>query len=481
MKRRILCVGLAAAAAFAFTACAADGDGGDTTVTTTFPTVEINTETLSPEEQAIVDAVVDSLPDMELENKVVKWLAHYDMNPNTASGTSRSIPLEMFAAKYGGSVEYYPTTWDSRYNDLSTMVIGGEGIDIFPNEDVGNLPGRIVSEMFQSVDPYIDLNHPLWQHVKTGMDLYKFGEKHYAFVTDLTATYVVFYNRETIENNGLEDPYDLWKSGGNDKWNWDVFRDMLLDFCDESLDQWGIDGYWNEQALLFSAGVPLTGIGADGKLVCNINDSTIEKAMTWQRGLFTDGLVFPREQFSYQERPSFMVDGRQLFYIIGSWAANGRPETWRFTIDPDDIMIAPVPSPAGSTQYQAVRTEGFTLCVGAGNPEGAARLAECYILSTLNESAQEIADRKKREEDGWRDELIEANREINELARLHPVLDISAGISIDYDSITTNGGDETGVRAPLNKGTEWSQIRSESADALFRLLADVQAKLDKLS
>jgi hypothetical protein len=104
MHRRVISAGLAAFMAISLAAC--DGGGGDgTTVTTTWPTVEINTETLSPEEQAIVDAVADALPDMELDNKVVKWLSHYDINPSTASGTSRSIPLEMFAAKYGGSVE----------------------------------------------------------------------------------------------------------------------------------------------------------------------------------------------------------------------------------------------------------------------------------------------------------------------------------------------------------------------------------------
>jgi hypothetical protein len=278
----------------------------------------------------------------------------------------------------------------------------------------------------------------------------------------------------------LDDPYELWKSGGNEEWNWDVFKDMLLEFVDEDSDRWGLDGYWSEQALLFSAGVPFTGIDGNGKLVCNINDPTIEKAMNWQRGLFQDRLVFPREQFDYTEQPAFMVDGRQLFYIIGSWAANGKPETWRFTIEPDDIMMVPVPSPAGSVEYQTARTEGFALCVGAGNPDGAARLAECYILSTMNDDAQTLADKKKREEDSWRDELITVNREINELARLYPVVDLSPGVSVDYDSITTNGGDETGIRAPLNRGTEWSQIREEYSDALFRLLSDVQSKLDQL-
>ena len=74
--------------------------------------------------------------------------------------------------------------------------------------------------MFQPVDDYIDLDSDIWSKTKTAMELMNFGVKHYEFVTDVTAEQVVIYNTQTIEENGFDDPWELYKEG---KWNWDTF------------------------------------------------------------------------------------------------------------------------------------------------------------------------------------------------------------------------------------------------------------------
>ena len=77
------------------TACGESGGtstdtSADTTVTTTTAaTVELNTATLAEEDAATLEEVADKeLRDVELENKTIKWLAHYDINPSTAKGDS---------------------------------------------------------------------------------------------------------------------------------------------------------------------------------------------------------------------------------------------------------------------------------------------------------------------------------------------------------------------------------------------------------
>ncbi len=127
----------------ALTACNDDSSSEDDTpsdettttaavATTTAKTVEVNTETLKAEEEVVLDNVAAQLPEVVLENGEVKWLAHYDLNPSAEIGASKSVQLELFEKKYGGSIKYYPTTWDTRYNDLSTYILGGEGVDIVP-------------------------------------------------------------------------------------------------------------------------------------------------------------------------------------------------------------------------------------------------------------------------------------------------------------------------------------------------------------
>ncbi|MGN0587113.1 MAG: ABC transporter substrate-binding protein [Oscillospiraceae bacterium] len=461
------------------TACGGSENGGDTSAettttaaTTTAKTVAINTETLKAEEEDILADVMSDLQDVELENKTVKWLAHYDINPSS-NGASKSVGLEMFEKKYGGTIEWVPTTWNTRFDDLSTKVLGGDGVDIFPGDDVANFPKGIVSGMFQPIDDYIDINSAVWQNTKTAMELVSFGGKHFEFVTDVQAETLVIYNKATIEANGLDDPWDLYEKG---EWNWDTFKQMLLDFVDEDSDQWGLDGYWNEKALLLSAGVPFVGTNDEGGLVCNVNDATIESAMNFQYDLFNNGLILPMEQFNWQEQPQMMGEGRQLFYIVGSYAVSSDPETWSTGIDPEDLGLVPVPSPAGSDPYQTAKLIGYALCKGSANPQGAALFSECTLLGTMDERAAAISDRKALDDYQWSQEILDHNKEINELARKYPVIDLATGCSADIASLTTDGGSQIGLRAAFH-GIDWATNRETIADTIIMLVDEVDQDL----
>jgi ABC-type glycerol-3-phosphate transport system substrate-binding protein len=326
--------------------------------------------------------------------------------------------------------------------------------------------------MFQSVDEYIDLNSDIWQNVSSAMDLLNFGGKHYEFITSITAEQVCIYNKATIEANGLDDPWELYEAG---EWNWDTFKSMLLDFVDEDLDQYGLDNWYNEKALLLSAGVPFVST-SDGHLVCNVNDATIEKAMNFQYELYNNGLVLPLEQFSWSIQPQKMGEGGELFWLNGSWGIQGDPTTWTIQVDPEDIGIAPVPSPAGSDPYQAATLGGYALCKGAANPEGAALFAECNIVANNDEGAIAISNRKAKDDSQWTDEIIERINAINELAREYPVIDLATGCSSDIASLTTDGGSEIGLRAALH-GVDWSTNRESIGDTLVMLVEEADEQL----
>lgn len=467
--------------AVSMTACGETENSGspdDTTsaqTTTTAATTEINTATLAEEDQNTLNSAADEyLKDVELENKTIKWIAHYDINPTT-SGNSESVPLNLFKSKYGGEVQWYPTTWDTRYTDLSTYVLGGEGIDFFPN-DTAALPKGVISGMFQPIDDYIDTSDPLWTDMKAAMDIYSFNGKHYAIATNVTAEQVVIYNKQTIEEQGFDDPWELYQEGN---WNWDTFENMLVEFCDPDADQWGLDGYWYQKALYISAGVPGVGTTDDGSLVSNLSNATLEKAMNFGYDLYTKGLIMDRSLFDWSEQPQFMGEGRQLFYIIGSWAVAAAPSTWTCGISPENVGFAPVPSPAGSDPYQSATIDSWVLCKGAGNPEGVALFADCTRLANTNDEAIAISDQKMKDDYQWSDELIAINKEINLLAQQYPVVDLATGVSTDVASLTTDGGDTVGLRAAF-AGVEWATNRDEISEVVATLVEEADAQLKAL-
>ncbi len=487
--KKILAGIMALAMTAGFAACGGDdgqgtGDGGNgggggeaevtttsETVTTTAATVAVNEAGLESDEESVIENAMSQLQDVTLENNEIKWLAHYDINPS-GNGASKSVALEMFERKYGGSVKFYQTTWENRFNDLSTYVLGGEGIDFFPGDDVYNYPKGIISGMFQPVDEYIDINSAIWQNTANAMDIFNFGGKHFQFVTGVEAEEIVIYNKATIEANGFDDPWEMYKEG---TWNWDSFKKMLQDFVDEENDQWGLDGYWSENALLCSGGVP-TVSSVDGQLVCNLNDPGMEKEMNFQYDLFTDGLIFPREQFSWQEQPQMIGEGRQLFYIIGPYAIRSDPATWSTKLDPANLGIAPVPSPADSDPYQVAKINGFALCKGATNPQGVALYAECNIVGAADEGAEAISRRKALDDYQWSEAIYDQLKEIHEIANQYPVYDLASGCSTDIASYTTQGGDDVGVRAAMH-GTDWASTRESIADTIIMLVDEVNTEL----
>ncbi len=187
-----------------FTACSSDegiASEAEVTTATTAP------KQLSEEEQAAVQEV--EITDEKLENGTVKWLATYDINPD--KGKPKLFALELFETKYGGKIEYIPTTWENRYNDLSTMVLGGSAPDLFPAQEFDTFPSKVVDGMFQPFDDYLDFNdESLWTEGALKLaNAHVMGGKHYVAPVNTDSKCLMIYNKKTMEENGLIDPAEL--------------------------------------------------------------------------------------------------------------------------------------------------------------------------------------------------------------------------------------------------------------------------------
>jgi hypothetical protein len=443
------------------------------TVTTTVATVEINTSTFAQNEQEAIAAALPNLPDIELEDKEIKWLAHYDPFHANEAGQPKSIGLELFEQKYGGEITVYTTTWNWRFDDLSTYVLGGEGVDFFAGDDEASYPKGVVNGMFQPVNDYINIDDPIWDASRSGMEASKFGDKYYALVNSVNSRFVLAYSINTIEENGLEDPYEQWQNG---EWNWDTFKASLLDFCDAENEMYGLDGWYFERGLFCTTGVPMVS-NVDGQLVCNINTPEVEKVMNFGYDLWQNGLVLDKSLFKYTESPQYMGEGKELFYVVGYYSFTQSPEVWPTKIPPEDLRIVPVPCPAGQeTQYTTTRLDGYSLLKGASNPEGVVALTYCDIIGIADENLQAVAKRQRVTDYQLTDIVMDANDAINEIARANPVIEYAAGVSDDVMQLTTDGGETVGIRASFH-GTEWATTREATADAVIMLVDEVNTAL----
>ena len=444
-----------------------------TAATTTAATVEVNTITMSTEQMEAVNSASAQLRDIELENKEIKWLCHWDLNPDS-TGKSIPVPLSMFQEKYDGKIKWYQTTWENRYSDLSTYVLGGEGIDFF-QRDESSLPKCIVSGMFEPIDEYIDIDSPLYDDVRAAMDIYSFKGKHYAFVNGVTADAAVIYSAKTIEENGLDDPWELYQDG---EWNWDTFSGMLEEFCDADNELYGLDGWWSERPLYLSAGVPAIS-SVDGKMSVNLKDPTLEKAQNWLYSLYQKGLVMDKSLFDWSTKVQFMGEGKELFFICGTWTLMADPETWECGIAPEDARWVPIPCPADADEIFAPAVAGgYCLCKGAANPLGVALYVECELASANDEGTKAVNLQKQRDDFQWNDTMIEQLEVIDQNAREHPVMELADGVSSDLSSILTYA-DTQGLKAAMH-GTDWPTTRDTVYDVTVELVDEFNSQLEAI-
>lgn len=443
------------------TACGG-GDGGEeiTTTTTTQATVEINTAELSEEDAQKVADVADLLTG-ELENKTIKWFSFYDPFHASTSGNTKALSLELFEEKYDGEIEYIQTTWNNRFNDLSTKVVSGDGIDFIAGGDLDSFPKGVTNGMFQPVDQYIDYDSELWSNVKDLNDYFELNGKHYLLATAATAGPVVYYNRQTIENFGFDDPADLLEKG---EWTWDTFKQMLLDYCDVDSECYGLDGWFNEQPLMLTCGVPSVEL-KDGKLVHNFFDPNLERSMNFMKSLSDNGLTLDKNIFAWQTHIEFIGEGKELFYISGLYEIGSAPEIWTKTFgEPEDVMFVPLPKdPEADKYYLPAGLEGYMMCKGAQNPEGVIKFMECILAANTDERTKQIARDKNVNDYGWTDEMLEMQDKITEMTAENPVYDIHAGCPTDMYNLIDSG--ETGIRAAFY-GLDWPTVRDTLVDAV---------------
>ncbi|MGN1136044.1 MAG: carbohydrate ABC transporter substrate-binding protein [Oscillospiraceae bacterium] len=471
LKKAAASVAAVVFAASALTACGEeDSEHGylmAESETTPPVTVAINTETLAPEQEEQVADLADTLTDMELENKTIKWMSFYDPWHPTGQGNSKPVSVELFEKKYGGVIEYYPTTWANQYSDLSTYVLSGEGIDFFPASEA--VPKCVISGMTQSYDEYVNWESPLWDSVRDLNDKFAVGGEHYLMACQATEGYVVYYNRQTIEENGFEDPKTLYENG---EWTMEKFKDMLTDFVDNDNGMYGLDGWFNCTPLYLASGVPTISL-ENGKIVSNLGNSDLERAMTFQYELNRNGLILDKALFNWSPQIQFMGEGKELFYIGGLYEIEQSPDIWTLNFGAaEDVFFVPIPRDEQADKYYYnAEIDCYNLCVGAGNPEGVARLMECIIASYSDENAQAISDQKHIDDFGWTDEMIEMRNEVRRLTKENPVRDIYGGLPNDISTIISDA-----ISQPLN-GTDWYSVRESITDAVDAGIEEANAKI----
>lgn len=352
---KILAGILAAVSASAFSAC---GDNGSTPAGTSETTTTTTAKTEWTGDSIEVTVDEDAInTDVDISGKTLKWLGFYDLNP-TNDANERSVEVAIFEDTYGAKIEWMSTNVTSQFDDLANAIIGGTPPDIFIYSD-RTFPYDISQGRFQSVDPIIDWEDPMWASMKDTADKFTWNGEHYLapLCYGFNDYVLLMYNRTRVQEEGLDDPIELYEAGN---WDWNAFTDVMKTYVEQGSDRYGICGYW-EDSFTYTSGDTL--VTYDGsKFSNNLYSGKIERAM----GVLEDIRANDLTKKGWFERDVFDNGGETLFYGMGTWAYNAVAKAY-----PDDVIqIVPFPrDPDQDEDYIAKRIVAYMWVKGSENDD----------------------------------------------------------------------------------------------------------------
>lgn len=333
-------------------------------------------------QQEVTNAVTEPVEEDEtfdISGQTVTWLADYDLNPS--ENGERSVAVALFEDVYGAKINFVRTTAENKYEKLSEMIAGGEEVDMFPYDETA-FPNGVTKHWYQPLDDYFDIigvNDGLWDDMAGVIDAFQYDGQHYVMPYDISNPVVITYSRKLMEQEGLDDPYELYQQG---KWNWDTMMSLMRKFVDNhtGITKYGINGSFG-QALIASSGSTVVNY-SDGKFSNNIKDKELEKAGKFMQDLAKMNLV----DNSYVGH--FPKDNSTLFFAMGSWALGESN-----ALNPEnDLMIVPFPkSPDADDNYISCDFNARMLLRNSTKGEAVATYIKCERIAATQEEYKSAA------------------------------------------------------------------------------------------
>ena len=405
-KKITSCI-LLAAMMTAITACDSEDPigSGNASAPTNGPSATTSATTVvttDPDENAATDAGVKEIgttaytPDGN-SGKIV-WLGYYDLQTDgSASEQYKIFTREL----YGGSIDYVQTTSGSAYFEtLATRISSDDSPDIVRYE-WRSFPTGMSKNMYESLDNDIDLDDPLWSGMKDIAENFTYKGVHYYYPYRITTNFALNYNKKSIEEYALDDPYDLYM---NNNWTWDTFKKLLIDWC--NADENHI-GYAGEGGMSFIAttGTSLVKVQPDGSVKNNIGDVNVTRAMDFCADLYRNGLTHQGELGDWVS-PQLWADNSDRVLFLGmnpewTYGAAAAQVQNKSGVEDDicntvsDFAFVPFPRDPQSDEYSiAYDTFGYLVAKGAKNKKGA---VDWINLNRVYETDENIIANKKKE------------------------------------------------------------------------------------
>jgi multiple sugar transport system substrate-binding protein len=429
-------------------------------------------ETVKVEDTDKVEAIPEGA-----ETEIL-WMGTYDLNP--AEGEDKSVEMTLFNNK-GGTVKFSRVSDSEKFDKLASTIMAKKDVpDIFKYEWLA-FPCQVVKDMYQPVDSIVDFDDELWADTKSTADQFVLNDNHYVAPISFTVGTLMMYDQDVIDNEGLDDPYQLYLDG---EWNWDAWYDMMDTFCSNAKSgetRYGING-WFQTQIIQQTGKTMINYDKDtNTFTSNIDDPDIERAENMLYEIGKKGLVDTDWKGTASNA---LKDGTTLFYCMGTWAMTGKngPK------EGDNWRVVPVPSdPNTDEKYTTSDMLAYMWVKGSEKSEAVKCWFECCRIASTDETYLENAKQKFLNANPlWDEDMYQVYVDASS-TDYNMVFDYGYGISstLSSDSANEDGNCVTRKLYEFTNKTDdsghqytWSELRETYSATVDSELKSINKAID---
>ena len=186
-------------------------------------------------------------------------------------------------------------------NELKRIILAGESAyDLIFNHCIQGISSSAANGYLYNLDtlPYINMQAEWWNREQ--MDMLRLGKNTYYAVNDMMipCPYVIFFNKEMIEQENMEDPYQLVYHG---EWTLDKMGEMATHVSTDldgnglhnQYDRWGLIAQEQSKFISFmtGAGQYMTERDADGRVQLAMNTEKMNNLMAFFADLTAQNVI----------------------------------------------------------------------------------------------------------------------------------------------------------------------------------------------
>ena len=420
----------------------------------------------------------------------LKYLGFYDITSDQ-KGTEQCLIFQ--SDVYGGTIDYTSVPFGAAFYDkLANLIASDDSPDIV-TKDAMLRPGNVSKSLFEPLDGKIDLTTPLWKDIAGVVEDFSWKNKHYYYPHRTTTLYALNYSKQTIAENDLTDPYDLYRAG---EWTWDAWRDIMIQFCDKDDDNIGF--YATDttvDAFILTTGTSIVDTQPSGVISNNIANPNVTRAMQFIETLCRDGVSYGKQLGDWVPPQTFATECDRLLFLCmePEWTYIAATEQLQNPkgVDNDifdtvsDFAFVPFPRDTqADAYYQGYDTFGYLVPKGAKNIDGAIEFINLNRAYDVDPTIQAQVKKdhcqpekiyfekgsnigKEKWQITWGEQEYDLWREMCDPANFSFVTEDAYGFNSDFQSQLA-----TVVMDVVENGSSWTQTSAEFSPIIDAIVAE---------